>query len=107
MDEMLCLHTSEEPNIVLPFVFKRLLPAPVRHALSTFPSINLRQWAKEADHLMADHDDRHLSNVATVRSISPAHPLPPLLPDSPPMVAAASTNDRFRRRLTPDLPRPS
>lgn len=30
MDEILCLHSSEDPNFMLLFAFKQLLPAPVR-----------------------------------------------------------------------------
>lgn len=49
MDEMLCLHGTEELNFTIRFPFKRVLPQPVRHTLSAFLSIDLRQWAHEAD----------------------------------------------------------
>lgn len=99
MDEMLRFHSSEEPNFILHFAFKCLLPAPVRHALSTFPSISLNQWAKEDDRLMADHNDQRFTNVAAVRSLSPAHPLPPLLLDAQPIVTAANSSNSPRRKL--------
>lgn len=106
MDEMLQLHGSEEPNFVLSFAFKHLLPAPVRYSLAAFPNIDLHQWAKEANHLMADHDDQRFSSVAAVCTLSLACPLPPLLPDSPPIVTATSSASRFCHKLTPPINQP-
>lgn len=95
MDEMLCLHGPEELNFVLRFAFKWLLPQPIRHALSTVPSSDLRAWAQEADRLMADHDDS-APMVAAMRKQSPARQQsPPSLlahteEEKSPLVAAAN-----------------
>lgn len=70
MAEMIALHDPEEPNFILRFAFKRLLPQPIRHALSAYPSIDLRAWAHEADRLMSDHDDRTPS-ISVVTATSP------------------------------------
>lgn len=105
MDEMIRLHGPEEPNFILRFAFKRLLPQPVRHALSAYPSIDLRAWAREAYRLMSDHDDRALS-IAAVSASPPRQqrrhtPLADLdESEDTPQVAATNYQPCFRRRLT-------
>lgn len=94
--ELGCCNFMALRSFILRFAFKHLLPAPVSHALSAFPYISLRQWAKEADQLMADHNDQRFTNVAAVRSTSPARPLPPLLLDLQPVVGATNTSSRSR-----------
>lgn len=70
MDTMLCLHGHESPNFLLKFLFKRLLPQPFCHSISSFNESDMRDLAKEADCLMADFEDR-APILAAVRANSP------------------------------------
>lgn len=60
MDQMDLMHRQEPPTFLLCYAFKNLLPPPVHHALSAFPSANPRAWAKEADWLMVNHEEQYL-----------------------------------------------
>lgn len=70
MDTMLCLHGHETPNFPLKFLFKRLLPQPVRHVISLFNELDMHDLAKEADCLVADFEDK-VPFLAAVRASSP------------------------------------
>lgn len=99
MDQMLLLHGREPPTFLLRYAFKKLLPPPVRHTLSAFPSDKPRTWAKEADRLMVNHEEH------TARAPSPAHSLPPPLTEVYPVLAIATPHRPVRR--LPPLPRQS
>lgn len=100
---MRCSAFMEQRNQISPirFSFNRVLPQPVCHALSAFPSIDLRQWTCEADRLMADYDDCQ-PTIAAVRTSSPTcqNNTPPT-PETSPTVAATSAFNWPRRRLVP------
>lgn len=77
MDKMISLHRSEEPNFILDFSLKHLLPHPVQHTLSAYPSIDLHARACEENHLMMGHDNRTPS-VSAISTLSPRQQKLPL-----------------------------
>lgn len=74
MDDILC--HSEPTNFLLRFCFKGLLPAPVRHALGSYCTKDLRKLACEVDRLMVDVHD-HPPQVPLLPETSPEHPSAP------------------------------
>lgn len=74
---MIRLHASKMPGFLLKFASKWLLPPAVCHAISTFPSKDLRASGHKADCLMVNFKDQRSVLVSSVGSLgenSPVHP---------------------------------
>lgn len=105
MDQMLLLHGQEEANFLLRHAFKKLIPPAVRHALAAFPATNPCAWAREADRLMVNHEERFLV-AAAIRSPSPACSLPLTLIEASPVLAVVAPPTCWCTRLPPPCPTP-